>query len=149
MQPTDDAINNVLSGISGCYQIVWAYTGQSWKVYDPADREGSTLNTMDAGQGYWVKMNAAKALSFSGSAPSSSLSLLQGWNLVGYAGARCNDTLSALFPISSNISLCWGYQTQAWEMYDPNDAQRSTLTQFCPGQGYWLKVNQAGTWSGW
>jgi hypothetical protein len=146
-QPADTAIASVLSSIAGAYQVVWAYPNQSWKLYDPNDPNGSTLTTMQAGSGYWIKMTDPKTLSVPGSSPPSSLYLLQGWNLVGYNGTSCAAPSTALSSISANLQVSWGYPGQTWQFYDPNDTQDSGLTQLCPGAGYWIDVNQAGTWT--
>jgi len=137
----------VLSSIAGAYQLVWGYPNQSWKFYDPADPEGSTLTTMEEGNGYWIKMTSAQTLSISGSTPPSSLSLLNGWNLVGYSAMTCGAPTSALSAIAGNLQVSWGYSDQSWKVYDPVDPEGSTLTQFCPNYGYWIKVNQTGTLS--
>ena len=142
LQPANTAIASVLSGIKGAYEVVWAYPNQTWKVYDPNDAAGSTLTTMQAGMGYWIKMTSAKTLSVSGSAPSSSLPLLSGWNLVGYNGTSCAAPSTALSSISwqASLQVSWGYPGQVWQFYDPNRLlQDSTLTQLCPGAGYWIK----------
>ena len=60
VQPANTAIASVLSGISGSYEVVWAYPNQTWQVYDPIDTAGSTLTSMQAGMGYWVKMACYK-----------------------------------------------------------------------------------------
>jgi hypothetical protein len=147
VQPADTTITSVLLGIAGSYQVVWGYTNQSWKLYDPNDPDGSTLTTMAAGNGYWINMTAAGTLSLSGSTPSSSVSLLAGWNLVGYSGTSCGTATSVLSSIASTVQVSWGYAGQAWKVYDPKDPAGSTLTQLCPNNGYWIKVNQAGTWT--
>jgi C1A family cysteine protease len=146
-QPFNTAIASVLSGVKGAYEAVWAYPNQTWKVYDPNDTAGSTLTTMQVGNGYWIKMTSAKTLSVSGFAPSSSLPLLSGWNLVGYNGTSCVAPSTAFFSISANLQVSWGYPSQVWQFYDPNDTQDSALNYLCPGAGYWINVNQAGTWS--
>jgi probable HAF family extracellular repeat protein len=148
-QPANTAIASVLSGIADAYEVVWAYPGQSWKVYDPNDAGGSTLTTMQAGMGYWIKMTTAKSLTLSGTAPSSSLSLLQGWNLVGYNGTSCTATSTALSSISANLQVSWGYPGQVWQFYDPANPGGSTLGNLCPGVGYWIDVNGGASWSGW
>jgi probable HAF family extracellular repeat protein len=148
VQPTNTAIATVLSGIVGACEVVWAYPGQAWKVYDPNDAAGSTLATMQAGMGYWIKMTSAKTLSVSGSAPPLSLSLLSGWNLVGYSGTACTAASTALASISANLQVSWGYPSQGWQFYDPNNSS-GALGNLCPGAGYWIDVNAAGAWSGW
>jgi hypothetical protein len=147
LQPASTTPSTVLSSIAGSFQVVWGYPNQSWKLYDLNDPDGSTLTAMGAGNGYWINMTSAQTLTVSGSAPSSSLSLLQGWNLVGYSGTACTAPSSALSSIASTLQVSWGYPNQAWKLYDPNDTAGSTLTQFCPGAGYWIKTSQAGTWT--
>ncbi len=149
MQPADDGIANVLSGIKGAYEVVWAYQTQKWEVYDPNDPAGSTLATMDAGKGYWVKMTSApaKPLSVSGTAPSASISLTSGWNLVGYnrtSCSACTTALSALVP--GNLQVLWGYPSQGWQFYYAASSA-GTLAQLCPGEGYWVNVNEGETWT--
>ena len=100
VQPANAAIASVLSGIKGALDVVWAYPNQTWKVYDPNDTAGSTLTTMQAGTGYWIKMTSAKTLSVSGSALSPSVQLSAGWNLVGYNGTSCTGASAALSPTS-------------------------------------------------
>jgi hypothetical protein len=147
-QPANTAITSVLSGIAGAYEVVWAYPNQTWKVYDPNDTAGSTLTTMQVGNGYWIKMTSAKTLDLSGSSPSTSIPLLSGWNLVGYNGTSCAAPSTALSSISANLQVSWGYPGQVWQFYDPANSS-GTLTQLCPNYGYWINVNEAGTWSGW
>jgi hypothetical protein len=138
----------VLSGIAGSYEVVWAYPNQAWQVYDPSDVPGSTLTTMQAGTGYWIKMTAAQTLSLSGSFPSSSLALSSGWNLVGYNGTSCAAASTALSSLSTALQVSWGYSSsQGWQFYDPTNSGSSTLTQLCPGAGYWIEVTGTPTWT--
>jgi hypothetical protein len=136
----------VLSGIKGVYEVVWAYPNQTWKVYDPNDKAGSTLTSMQAGMGYWIKMTSAKTLDLSGSAPPLSLSIGSGWNLVGYNGTSCAAPSAALSGLTG-LQVVWGYPSQGWQFYDPANSSGSGLTQLCPGAGYWIDVSQAGTWT--
>jgi C1A family cysteine protease/sugar lactone lactonase YvrE len=149
LQPDNGQVGSVLYGLTGFYRIVWAYPPQSWKFYDPSDIDGSTLVTIETGRGYWIKMTETKTLSISGAAPPSSLSLLAGWNLVGYYGSVCTTAAAALTSLSGSYQIVWGYPSQSWKFYDPNDVGGSTLTQICPGYGYWIKATQGVTWSGW
>jgi hypothetical protein len=146
-QPANTAIASVLSGIAGSYEVVWAYPNQAWQVYDPNDIQGSTLTTMQAGTGYWIKMTAAQTLSLSGSFPSSSLALSSGWNLVGYNGTSCAAPSTSLSTLGSALQLSWGYPGGVWQYYDPLNSGSSTLTQLCPGAGYWIEVTGAPTWT--
>ena len=148
-QPANaSSVASALSSISGAYEVVWAYAGQSWQVYDPNDTAGSTLTTMQAGNGYWIKMTSQKTLSVSGSEPACSLVLQNGWNLVGYNGASCAAASTVPSHISSSPSIFWGYSSKGWQFYQPANAG-STLAYLCSGAGFWIDVNGTATWSGW
>ena len=58
-------IANVLSSISGKYDIVWAYnasdTKDPWKRYAPGAVDND-LTYMTPGSGYWIKMNQGAVL---------------------------------------------------------------------------------------
>jgi probable HAF family extracellular repeat protein len=146
-QPASTAIATVLSGLAGSYEVVWAYPNQAWKVYDPNDTAGSTLTSMQAGIGYWIKMTSPGTLSVTGGAVPSSLSLLSGWNLVGYNGTSCGAPSTALSSLGGALQVSWGYPGGVWLYYDPANSGSSSLTQLCPGAGYWIYVNQAGAWT--
>ncbi len=149
LRPADTAIASVLSGIQGAYEVVWAYPADgAWKVYDPNDSAGSTLTTMQAGVGYWIKTAAKNKLYVSGSTPSSSIQLGSGWNLVGYDGALCaapSTAFSGLPP--GDLQTVWGYPSQGWESYDPTNGAQPSTFKLCPGAGYWIYVNSAETWT--
>ena len=150
LQPaTGTTVASALSGISGQSDSVWGYAGQTWQFYDPNTGDGALATALaQAGMGYWIHMTASgETLPLSGSGPSSSASLLKGWNLVGYNGTSCVAPSTGLSSLSSSLQVSWGYSNQSWKVYDPNDPAGSTLTQVCPGEGYWIKVNRAGTWT--
>ncbi len=146
-QPADTAIASVLSSIAGSYQVVWAYDGRTWQVYDPNDLAGSTLTTMQVGNGYWIKMTSGHRLSVSGAAPPSSLSLSQGWNLVGYNGPSCTAASTALSSLGAALRVSWGYPSQGWQSYDPTNGAQPSTFQLCPGAGYWIDVSGTPTWT--
>ena len=147
LQPADTAIGTALAGVSGSYTIVWAYPNQAWKFYDPTDPDGSTLTTMEAGKGYWIKMTSAATLTLAGTTPSTSVGLASGWNLVGYNSASSGAASSGLASIAGYFTIAWGYPGQSWRFFDPTDEEGSTLTQFSPGEGYWIKTTTATTWT--
>ncbi|MGD0230721.1 MAG: hypothetical protein ABSC19_10240 [Syntrophorhabdales bacterium] len=57
-------------------------------------------------------------------------------------GATASTALSGL----TGLQVAWGYPSQAWEFYDPNNSS-GALPELCPGAGYWIEVNQAATWT--
>jgi hypothetical protein len=147
IQPSNTAIATVLNTISGSYTIVWAYMNGAWKLYDPSDVEGSTLTTMEAGAGYWIKMASAKTLAISGTTAPASISLVSGWNLTGYNKTVKADASTVLNSIANKYTIVWSYMNGVWKLYDPSDVEGSTLTEFLPNYGYWIKTTQAVTWS--
>jgi hypothetical protein len=51
---TSQAVENALASIESKYISVWAYMGNGWKVYDPANPGFSDLTIMEPGYGYWI-----------------------------------------------------------------------------------------------
>jgi hypothetical protein len=49
-------------------------------MYDPTDAAGSDLASLTSGAGYWVNVNAAITLVYTGY----SYPLSAGWNLIGW-----------------------------------------------------------------
>ena len=146
-QPSDTAIANVLSGISGKYASAWAFQNASWKVYDPANPDFSDLSIMEAGWGYWLNMTEPATLSVTGATPSASMNLITGWNLVGYNSSTAIGIADALSSITGNVISVWAYMNDAWLVYDPANPDFSDLTGMIPGYGYWINTNGACTWT--
>ena len=146
LQPTDTAITAVLNGISSNYSIVWAYDAvNGWKKYQPG--KPSDLTTMEAGKGYWIKMNQSGTLSLTGqSASSQTIPLKTGWNLVGWNKTTPTSVADALTNISSITSIVWAYDALAgWKKYQPS--KPSDLSDFTSGLGFWVKVNADIDWT--
>jgi hypothetical protein len=74
-------ISSQLASIADNLVIVWGYIDGVWEWFDPVD-EGSTLESMDAGTGYWVQVLEAVELIFGGT----SYDLDEDWNLIGWTG---------------------------------------------------------------
>ena len=146
-QPSDTAIANVLSGISGKYASAWAFQNASWKVYDPANPGFSDLSIMEAGWGYWLNMTESATLSVTGATPSPSMNLITGWNLVGYNSSTAIAIADALSSIAGNVVSVWAYMNDAWLVYDPANPDFSDLSAMTPGYGYWINTNGACTWT--
>lgn len=146
-QPANTAIATVLDAIIDNVVSVWAYTGTVWEVYDPANPSFSDLLTMEAGKGYWINMNETATLTVSGSAPSKSIDLVSGWNLVGYNSSAAQDIATALASIANKYISVWAYMGGSWKVYDPANPGFSDLTSMEPGYGYWINANQDCIWT--
>jgi hypothetical protein len=146
-QPSDVSIDRVLSSISGKYLSVWAYQNGTWQVYDSANPGFSDLNTMHAGEGYWLNMTQTDMLAVTGTAPPESIELLKGWNLVGYNSVNSQVISDALSSISGKVISVWAYGNGGWKVYDAANPGFSDLLTMDPGVGYWIHTNQACTWT--
>jgi hypothetical protein len=73
-------IEDALASISDVLVRVWEFFDGEWSFFDPVDPEGSDLENMTPGRGYWVKVSEAVTLIFGGF----SYSLTEGWNNIGW-----------------------------------------------------------------
>jgi hypothetical protein len=74
-------IDTQLASISSQLVIVWRYEGGgNWTFYDPTDVVGSTLTSLNAGDGFWVKVSAPCTLTYLGK----SWALVADWNNKGW-----------------------------------------------------------------
>lgn len=145
--PSDKTIGSVLGAISGEFISVWAYTEGQWHVYDPLKPGFCDLKEMSAGKGYWFNMINNTELHISGFLPERTISLVQGWNLVGYNSTASKQTSEAISSITDNVISVWAYKDGQWEVYDPQKPGFSNLENMEPGYGYWIKVNAPCTWT--
>ncbi len=65
-----------LTSIADKLIIVWEYYNGEWKMYDPSDELGSTLDVFTRGRGYWIKVTDDCSLY--------TRNLTEGWNLLGW-----------------------------------------------------------------
>ncbi len=146
-QPDNTSIDTVLGPISGKYSSAWAFMNNSWRIYAPSIPGLSNLSTMEAGWGYWINMNESETLSISGSQPSNSISLVSGWNLVGYPCSTSMSIDDALESIMGKYTSVWVFMDVGWKLYNPANAGFSDLTIMEPGYGYWINATEACTWT--
>ncbi|MDD3563508.1 MAG: M14 family zinc carboxypeptidase [Candidatus Cloacimonetes bacterium] len=131
--PSSQAVADVFSGISGLLQI----KNETLSYAPGMDEHFNTLKNLALGEGYWVNMSAPGTLHVEGTlAPSTPISLKQGWNLVGYLPAAAQATATALSSISSYLQEANHLDSS----YIP--AGSSSLGSLEPGKAYWIKVSQ-------
>ena len=155
--PADDTVAAVFSSIAGQYDLMEAYDGcqpaDPWRIYDPAAPAFvNTLTQINTSQGLWVHTTAAPTLALTGKPLTAdvTLSLCAGWNLIGYPSASARDVTTVLASISGKFDLVEGYDgatpDNPWLIYDPAaPAFVNTLTQFQPGEGYWIHMTQVAS----
>ena len=146
-QLSNPEITSALAPIAGKYSIVWAYRNGTWQYYTPQLSGENTLQSMDAGAAYWIKMTAPGQLQVPGATASKTGNLTNGWNFVGYSAGSAQSVGPVLSSIAGKYDIVWTYENGQWRYYDPADAEGGTLSQFRPGNGYWIKMREATIWT--
>lgn len=77
-------VASVLAPLGDNLVRVWGFDAatQTWKLYDPAVPGLSDLSVLTAGQGYFIKVNAAQTLTVG----TFQYNLVAGWNNIGWRG---------------------------------------------------------------
>lgn len=136
LRPDDAACDSVFSGIS---DVLLKVIGGN-KNYTPDWGVLNTLNQIEDGIGYWVKVASACTLTVSGTALDPALTaipLSTGWNNVAYIGLEELSVDEALTSIIPNVEKVIGNSKN----YTPGWGILNTLTTMSPGIGYWIKVS--------
>jgi uncharacterized repeat protein (TIGR01451 family) len=146
MVPTDTSVKNLLSSISGNWDVVKWYDPTDvmdpWKTY----RVGSPNNDLadiDNTMGFWLHVtDSTDGLIIYGNEPVITNILLKaGWNLVSYPSQTEQKVSDAL----------WGTGADHVEAYDGADPELlremgpNELMQ--PGKGYWVHVPADSVWT--
>lgn len=90
--------------------------------------------TLTNGKSYWIRYPQAATVSFSGTAPATTISIAQGWNLIGVNQNDVSTSAITSLPAGIINSLYYGY----------NNGYTSATT-LNPGKGYWVRSTSAGT----
>ncbi|MEI6152792.1 MAG: carboxypeptidase-like regulatory domain-containing protein, partial [Deltaproteobacteria bacterium] len=151
LQPADNAIATVLSGIAGKYSIVWGDfdpAPQRWKFKGASG--GGSLNTMDAGKAYWIYIADTNRalLTVKGNQTEHSITLKPGWNFIGYNKLTETAAADAIISIAGKFSIIWGDfnpTTQQWKFKSASGS--GSLNRFESGKGYWIRANEASLWT--
>lgn len=147
-EPPDKTISTVLDTIIDKVISVWTYMDGQWQVYDPANPGFNDLTTMEPGRGYWINISKSAALAVSGNAPSASVDLSDGWNLLGYNSGTAQPVAEALVSINEKYISVWAYLDGAgWRVYDPENPGFSDLSYMEQGYGFWINAKEPCTWT--
>ena len=140
---TDTSVPNVLSSISGSLVSVKYFNSTDkadpWKSYRPGGM-ANDLISINRGMGIWVCVNAACTVAIEGSVPpSTSITLLAGWNLIGYPSGTERTITSAL--AGTGYDRVEGFTATA--PYVQELAGSYLMRQ---GEAYWVRVPADTTW---
>lgn len=160
--PFDTSIESVLASLAFPYDLVsvWHYDccEGEWLVYGNGDTSFQTLETMEDGKAYWVRMRYPEEQhpdpSISGTYPyalwvfgtktpmppslPSSYDVCEGWNMVGFRSTEKmapEDYLRDFDPSEYGAIYGWDPYLQDW-MTNPDE--------LVPGHGYWIPFSIAG-----
>ncbi|MES1240686.1 MAG: RHS repeat-associated core domain-containing protein [Acidobacteriota bacterium] len=147
-EPVDPSPQAVFAPLGAALRQVFAYdacdTADPWKVYDPADPAASDLTSVDERPGLWIEASQSAGLpSTESAAPSSTIHLCPGWNLIGFPSDQSRPVASALSSIAGKYQRVFGYEASdaadPWELYDVSvPAWVNDLQVLRPGHGYWI-----------
>ncbi len=146
LQPASTDVASALASISGDYKSVWAYSRGNWQCYDPANPGLSDLERIEPGRGYWINMDTAGRLTVSGAPSAATVPLYQGWNLVGYNAPHPQSVGTTLASLGDDCNSVWSFKLGAWRLYDPKNSLYSDLSEFAPGDGYWIEAVRDTEW---
>jgi hypothetical protein len=142
-------VSSVFSSIAGSYDYVLGQYGTY--APQPATPELNTLQEVDAGCGYMIRMTRAAALSLSGTRVevSTPIELPEaGWHWIGFLAAEPAGPPAAL----DSLTIPDGGFKYAYLMGEPGTFVPPPALQFLnnltsmePGRGYLIRMNEPGS----
>jgi hypothetical protein len=162
VDPDNKDVQVVQRAVEGAYTSIQGYES-GLLAYYPDRPQDSTLKTVDALHGYWIKTLAPPDVppeDLSGDEQvahwrmvgellpeDQPLTLAGGWNLVGYPLRYPLSVTTALQSIEGRYGAVLGFERTAISHYPDLDASYNTLYRMAPGYGYWIKAGSALTLS--
>ncbi|MDP2644581.1 MAG: hypothetical protein Q8P24_06550 [Desulfobacterales bacterium] len=164
VEPDNNAVGTLFSGIKADLISVWKWTNNSWAVYLPGETDGgaayaqskgfSVLSGISSGEGFWVNANKAAKLSVSGSQPATtSISVSSGWNLVGLKANQAKSVANLISGHQGKIVSVWKWLNNSWAVHLPGETDGGSayagskgfavLSDVNPGEGFWVNATQA------
>ncbi len=143
-QQGSSLVADVFGPLLSTIPVIWGYDNErkAWKRYKPGSAY-NTLTSIESGQGYWVYANESGSLTPEYNAPSGSVQLREGWNLVGYSGPHNRLLTPGLADLSGKWSVVWSWENGQWYMTHEalsTPVPLQPLTAFHQGKAYWVKV---------
>ncbi|UCE35914.1 MAG: hypothetical protein JSW00_10130, partial [Thermoplasmata archaeon] len=150
---TDPNLEIVLNSISGQYDAVQWYDPADgkdpWKHNRPGKPFGNDLNIIETRMGLWIHMTEDAILIPDQIVPDPDyfefISLIAGWNLVGYPSVTTRDVTTILDPVPYDKVMTYDAATGEWLSYDKGTGL-GDLTEMELGQGYYIHVTVDFPW---
>jgi parallel beta-helix repeat protein len=146
-----DSLESVLSSISGLYDAVQWFNitniNKPWTHNKIGKPFGNDLFKLNEAMGFWIHIiqPGATILHYNGIQPlvNQTITLHQGWNLVGYPSLSNKNRTEALnnLTFGSDVDAIWTHNatTQTWKEITASD-------NFEVGRGYWMHSKVTKTW---
>ena len=136
--PDNPGLDDVMSEVKDNVKIMKNGAGQ---VYWP-EYVVNQIGNWSITDGYQIKMTSADILKISGTpvnVSSTTLNLIQGWNLISYLPSSSMSCESAFSSIVDKIIIVKNNAGQVyWPLYGVNQIGNLNV-----GEGYWIKVSEA------
>jgi hypothetical protein len=168
-----ESLAEVLTTIEGKYDLIRNFDINGAQTFDPnVPSFFNTLHYLAAGYGYWIKMKeicneeeCKLTLSGPRAKPSDTLTLRQGWNLIGcwhteapydattmptvdlpsqVSFKKVDDLKNVFSSINGSYSIVRNFDVNGASTFDPNvPSFFNTLHYVGPGYGYWIKMTES------
>jgi hypothetical protein len=146
LAPDDMSAAAVFAPIDDAVAVVYAldsFAGGTWLRYIPGHPELSSLQTVDPSMGLYVLATAETTLEVSGLILGlTTVSLAQGWNLVGFPAASAHPVDLWLYSLLDRVEIVYRLEADGtWRRYITAAQELSNLTEAEPGHGYLVLAN--------
>lgn len=171
--PLDCSVEEVFKEINESIESVVTYDGATshWSVYRPDGEGPNDLDTIKAGNGYWVMAKEEATLFVGGSLYSpgditpASKTLVEGWNLIGYYGTEEELSVYSGPEGNGDNAYChlyslrnldgglinptnWNSLLTYWELDNPEQWEELGICEeMDPGAGYWIAMDTDDTYN--
>ncbi len=142
------------------FKSVWKWENNKWAVYLPGlktsdyagSKEFNVLDTINPGEGFWVNSVGSETISIPGTQETGSLTLTQGWNLVGLRDSETKTITDLITGNEQQITSIWKWTGNNWAVYLPGEEDGGAsyaqgkdfilLEDIHPGEGFWVNTTQ-------
>lgn len=159
MKQVEPTVETVLGQIKDHLVSAWKWKNGNWAVYMPLygpaefatylkEKGFSALTAIDTGDGFWANSDTARSLSVKGTYPeATSVSIAEGWNLVGLKGCSPRTVAALVAGNEEEISSLWKWKGGNWEVSLPAEGDSGIDFANSKGFGHFLAINPGeGFW---
>ncbi|KAF5435825.1 hypothetical protein C5S35_10055 [Candidatus Methanophagaceae archaeon] len=130
---------------------LYAYDGGEWQIATYNSEAGwyGDFETVEPDKGYWYSATTAGTVTIEGTkAGTRTVSIAEGWNLIGYTRLNPADLNDLLVNVTNDDEL-YAYGGGEWQITTYNSEAQGwygDMSTMEPGKGYWYSANTSFTW---